>query len=245
VWFDPGTRRAYNFDGSYDSKAVFIEGFYGVTDRLDVGAQIPYFDQMSDDATRSEPPTDSGFSDLRLKAKLRLIENPVVLSLTGAVKFPTGDFVNEDGLIPVGEGQWDFDFGAEVGRSFWPLPIYVATAYVYRLRRENTEILRDPGEETLINAEVGYNLTPNLLLATKLELLRGGAGSDFGIESTSLIKRITYIAPTLSYAVYGHTAAELAMRFSINGRNFPAGKQITLGISSEFDLNQWIGRALH
>ena len=104
-WFDPGTRRTYNFDGSYDSKAVFIEGFYGVTDRLDIGAQIPYFDQKFQDATRDEPPTDSGFSDLRVMAKYRLLERPLVLTLKSAVKFPTGDFVNEDGLIPVGEGE--------------------------------------------------------------------------------------------------------------------------------------------
>ena len=212
VWFDPGTRRPYNLDGSYDSKAVFIEGFYGVTDRFDIGAQIPYFDQKFQDATRDELPTDSGFSDLRVMAKYRLLERPLVLTLKSAVKFPTGDFVNEDGLIPVGEGQWDFDFGVQVGRSFWPIPAYVAVDYAYRIRRENEEILRDPGEETLINGELGYNVTPKLLLAAKLELLRGGKGTDFGIASTSSIKRIIYLAPTVSYAIHGNTVAEAAAR---------------------------------
>ena len=60
----------------------------------------------------------------------------------------------------------------------------MAVEYAYRIRRENTEILRDPGEERLINREVGYNLTPKLL-ATKLEMLRGGTGTNFGIPSTS------------------------------------------------------------
>ena len=243
-WFDPGTRRPYNFDGSYDSKAVFIEGFYGLTDRLDVGAQIPYFDQKFQDATRVEAPADAGFSDLRLLAKLRLLERPVVLTLKGAIKFPTGDFVNEDGLIPVGEGQWDYDFVVQAGRSFWPLPVYIAADVGYRVRRENEEILRDPGEEWLINGEVGYNVTPELLLATKLELLRGGKGTDFGIPSSSLIKRITYVAPTVSYALHDHTAVEAAMRFSIDGRNFPAGRQFTLGLSTDFDFNGLVARSL-
>lgn len=243
-WFDPGTKRPYNFDGSYESKAVFIEGFYGVTDRLDLGAQIPHFDQTFQDATRSEPPTDSGFSDLRLLAKLRVLQRPAVLTLKGTVKFPTGNFVNEDGLIPVGEGQWDFDFVVQAGRSFWPLPVYVAADVGYRIRRENEEILRDPGEEWLINGEVGYNITPKLLLATKLELLRGGMGTDFGIPSSSSIKRITYVAPTVSYALHERTAVEAAVRFSINGRNFPAGKQITVGMSTGFDLGGFVGRAL-
>ena len=77
-----------------------------------------------------------------------------------------------------------------------------------------------------------------------MELLRGGAGTDFGIQSTSLIKRITYLAPTISYAVHGSTVAEVAMRFSLNGRNFPAGKQITLGMSTDFDLNRLVVNTL-
>ena len=211
---------------------------------MDIGAQIPYFDQKFQDATRSEPPTDSGFSDLRMMAKLRLLERPLVLTLKGAVKFPTGDFVNEDGLIPVGEGQWDFDFGVQAGRSFWPVPAYVAVEYAYRIRRENEEIFRDPGEETLINGEVGYNLMPKLLLAAKLEMLRGGTGTDFGLPLASSIKRITYLAPTVSYTLHGNTVAEAAMRFSLNGRNFPAGNQITFGVSTDFDLNRWVGKTL-
>ena len=41
----PGTRARYDFDGQYESRAVFFESMYGVTDRLDLGLQVPYFDQ--------------------------------------------------------------------------------------------------------------------------------------------------------------------------------------------------------
>ena len=53
--YDAGTRRPYRFGGEYESKAVFIEGFVGITDRLDFGMQIPYFDQKFSDDTRLEP----------------------------------------------------------------------------------------------------------------------------------------------------------------------------------------------
>jgi hypothetical protein len=235
--YDAGTRRPYRFGGEYESKAVFIEGFVGITDRLDLGAQIPYFDQKFSDDTRLEPGADAGFSDLRLLAKFRLTEKPAIVTLKTGVKLPTGEFRNEDGLIPVGEGQSDYDFILQVGRSFWPLPIYANAEVGYRVRTKNQQINRDPGDEWLYNAEVGYNPTDRLLLALKVEALRGGKGTEFGfIRSASLIKRITYISPTVSYHLAGGAALEVAVRSTINGRNFPAGHQLTAGLSSGFDL---------
>ncbi|MBI2503491.1 MAG: hypothetical protein HYW07_09720, partial [Candidatus Latescibacteria bacterium] len=56
-----GTRRPYRFGGRYSSRALFAEGAYGITDRLEAGAQLPYFDQRLTDDTRSEPPAEAGF----------------------------------------------------------------------------------------------------------------------------------------------------------------------------------------
>ena len=235
--FDAGTRRPYRFGGEYESKAIFIEGFVGITDRLDFGMQIPYFDQKFSDDTRLEPGADAGFSDLRLMAKLRLTEKPAIVTLKTAVKMPTGEFRNEDGLIPVGEGQSDYDFIIQVGRSFWPLPIYANADIGYRIRTINEDIDRDPGDEWLFNAEVGYSVSERLLFALKLDALRGGRGTEFGfIRSSSLIKRITYISPTVSYRIAGEAALEVSVRSTINGRNFPAGQQLTAGLSTSFDL---------
>lgn len=234
--FAAGTRRPYRFNGEYDSKVVFLEAFYGVTDRLDLGVQLPFYDQVFDDDTRLEPPSDSGFSDIRLFAKLNALQKPVLVTFKGGVKMPTGDFVNVDGLIPVGEGQWDLDVVVQVARSFWPLPVYANVDIGYRVRLRNDQILRDPGDEWLFNGEVGLNLTRRLLLATKVELLRGAAATDFGFKNTSQIKRITYLSPTIMYNVHGGTTAELAYRFTINGRNFPAGKQLAVGLSQNLDF---------
>ena len=229
---EPGARRPYRFDGKYESRAVFVEGFYGITERFDLGVQIPYFDQQFSDATRDEPPADAGFSDLRLFAKARLIQRPVVFTLKGGVKMPTGNFRNEDGLIPVGEGQWDFDLIGQMGRSLWPLPVYGNVELGYRFRLKNDEIDRDPGDEWFLQAEVGYQLTRRVLLMGKFELLRSDPATDFGLENRSQIKRITYVSPALLVRLAGETALEVGLRYSINGRNFPAGHQVTMGISS-------------
>ena len=92
----------YDFDGRYESSAAFIEGFYGLSDRLDLGVQIPYFDQSFANSTFAEPRGDAGLSDIRVYGKLRLIDQPLIFTLKTGAKMPTGEFKNEDGLIPVG-----------------------------------------------------------------------------------------------------------------------------------------------
>ena len=230
---DPGTRRPYRFNGAYKSKAVFIEGFYGVTNRFDLGIQIPYFDQEFSDDTRDNPPSDAGFSDIRVFAKGRVFQKPVIFTLKTGVKMTTGEFRNEEGLIPVGEGQWDFEFIGQVGRSFWPWPLYGNVDIGYRVRMKNDELERDPGDEWLFNAELGYHITKQLLLMGKLEGLRGDPSIDFDIiENKSQIKRIIYLAPALVYSFHDNVGLELGVRYTLGGQNFPAGYQMTLGLST-------------
>ncbi|MBT3341682.1 MAG: hypothetical protein HN712_20655 [Gemmatimonadetes bacterium] len=230
-----GERRPYRFDGEYDSRAIFFEGFVGLTDWLDLGVQVPYFDQVFDDATRTEAPSAAGLSDLRVFAKTRLLQKPLILTLKLGAKMPTGEFRNEDGLIPVGEGQWDFDVIVQAGRSLWPLPAYANVDVGYRVRTKNDEIDRDPGDEWLVNAEIGAQPRPWLSVALKYEMLRSGKGETFGIRTASLIKRVSYLAPTIGVRVHGDTWLEAAMRSSLGGRNFPAGRQYVVGLSTGFD----------
>lgn len=234
--FPAGTRRPYRFDGEYESRAVFVEAFYGVTDRLDLGVQVPWFDQTLTDLTRPEPPSNPGIGDLRISAKFRLTERPALITLKTVAKIPTADFENEDGLIPAGEGQGDLDFQIQVGRSLWPLPAYANADVGYRVRLKNDEVDRDPGDEWLLNAEVGVNATRRMLLTVKLESLWGAAAVDQGIETNSLKKRITYLAPTALFAIRDGLYAEAALRYTLGGRNFPAGRQFTMGLSTEFEV---------
>ena len=235
-----GTRRPYRFNGEYDSRALFIEGFLGVTDWFDLGVQVPYFDQAFEDDTRSDDPSDKGWSDMRVFAKTRLLQKPLLLTLKLGAKIPTGEFRNEEGLIPVGEGQWDFDVIVQAGRSLWPLPTYANIDVGYRIRKINEEIDRDPGDEWLVNAEIGAQPRSWLTMALKYELLRSGKGETFGIRSATLIKRISYLAPTVAVRIRGDTWVEGAVRTSLGGRNFPAGRQWIIGVSTGFDAGRFL-----
>ena len=233
-WVKTGSRQGYDFDGEYEFKGAFFEGTYGLTDRLDVGFQLPFVSQRFENITQ-EGRTATGWSDLRLTAKLRLLEAPLVLSVKGGAKLPTGKFINEDGLIPVGQGQWDFDFSADLSHSFWPLPLYANLEVGYRVRTINHEVDLDPGDEWFFTGELGYQPFKRLYLVGKIEALRGKEGASFGLRNPSLVSRVTYLSPTLVYKADDDTAIEIGQRHTVNGKNFAAGWQLVLGVSTGFD----------
>ncbi len=240
VLYTPGDRARYRFNGMYDSRAFFFDLHYGITDRLDTGFQIPFYhQQFSDDALLvgfGEPRKAAGFGDVRAFLKFRVAEHPFVAALKVAAKAPTGRFVNEDGIIPVGEGQWDYDFTLQLGRSFWPIPAYANVELGYRLRNKNKEIDRDPGEEFVFLGEVGYSPLENLLLALKLDGIRSRPATILGIKSTSTLKRVTYLSPTVGFGPVGRASIEAALRITLGGQNFPAGRMLVIGISYAGDL---------
>jgi len=229
--YEPGERARYRENGHYDSRALFIDIFYGVTDRFDLGVQIPFFRQKFENVGFRPVSIASGFSDIRGFAKVNVIQKPLVATLKLGFKAPTGNFQNQDGIIPVGEGQWDFDIIAQAGRSFWPIPLYTNFDLGYRLRLKNDAISRDPGDEWFFNAEVGYNPTSKLLLALKIEGIRGKPSRVFNLELSRDVKRITYFAPTLLIGPYQNLSFESSLRISAGGRNFPAGRMWVAGIS--------------
>ncbi len=149
--FSQGARGPYRLDGAYSSRAVFFDLFYGVTDNLNVGIQVPCFRQSFEDAELRAgfggARQSTGFSDIRVFVKHKLIDSPIVSSFKFGFKAPTGEFKNEQGLIPTGEGQWDFDFILQMGRSFWPFRAYTNVDLGYRLRLRNATIDRNPGDE--------------------------------------------------------------------------------------------------
>ena len=233
--YNVGNRARYRFNGKYRSRALFFDLFYGATDRIDVGLQLPFFRQEYQDTPLltgfGEPRRATGFGDFRGFLKVNLLNLPAVGTLKFGFKAPSGEFVNEDGLIPVGEGQWDFDAIVQMGRSFWPAPFYVNGDFGYRLRLRNAEIDRDPGDEWIFLAEAGMQLRRSVLVGIKIHGIRGKAATVFGARIQSDIKKISYISPVISLGPFRGFTLETAMNISVHGRNYPAGWMAVVGLS--------------
>ena len=170
--------------------------------------------------------SSTGIGDVRGSVKLRLVQRPLVLSALDTVKVPTGEYRNVDGLIPVGEGQWDFDLGLSAGRSLWPRAIYINADLGYRFRRANAAVDRDPGDEWFCSAECGWASVVSPAYDGQVrDAARRPAREFGGLANRSQIKRIRYASAVVYFDMDQRTYVEVGARISLGGRNYPAGTQ--------------------
>lgn len=100
----------------------------------------------------------AGFADWTLLGRLRLLENPVVFSLQGGVKVPTGyQRLPENDGPALGTAETDGEIAALLGKSLYPLPFYLTGGGGYRSRGGPLH------DEWFYNFEIGY-ATANLIV---------------------------------------------------------------------------------
>ena len=212
------------------SLAVFFDALYGVTDRLDLWVQVPYFDLNFDDD--ADDRHSSGIGDVRVSARYNLFKlrgGSIPISARFTVKIPVVDFPIDAEIIPVGEGQWDYEAWLEGGASLYPIPAYVVVWAGYRWRALNEETTRDPGDERALLAEIGGTLAGPLGAKVVMDAIFGKNGSIQGINVSGDEREIVYLAPTLTYQLTPSLSLETAARIPVHGKNYPAGSQFTLG----------------
>ena len=228
---DGRKRRFLNSDAESRSSAVFLDALVGVTDRLDLWLQLPYFDlNFDDDAGRRN---SRGIGDVRVSARynlLRLRGGSVPVSARFTAKIPVVDFPIDAEVIPVGEGQWDYEAWLETGVSLWPVPAYAVLWLGYRWRSLNAESTRDPGDERVLLAELGGSLSGPLGAKLTVDALLGKNGSIQGIRVSGDEREIIYIQPSVTYRIRPDLALEVGARMPVRGKNFPAGPQFTVGL---------------
>lgn len=231
-YFLDGERIAYFFDGRNQTRALFFEYVRGITDHLDIKAQLPIFDVSFDDL--SDDRRSRGLGDLRIESRYNLVSNPLVVTLGGAIKFPTGEFINDAEIVPVGEGQYDFDVFAELGRSLWPVQGYVTGKIGYRFRTENQESGIAFGDEILWRAEFGYRFSHRVSSKLLFRGLHGFDASSFGLRIESLRREVIYIEPGAHIDLTPNHGIEVTVPISLRGRNWPAGPVVTINYITVF-----------
>jgi len=233
------TREFLAQDAVSRSNAYFFDALFGVTDRLDVWTQIPYFDLTFDDASGDRNST--GIGDIRLSARYNILElrdGSIPISARFTAKVPVADLTIDAEVIPVGEGQWDYEAWLESGISLWPLPLYSVVWLGYRWRTLNEETTREPGDELTFLAEVGgTELLEGLGGKIVVDGIFGRAGVIQGIPLGPDDRReILYVAPTALYSFTSSTVLEVGVRVPLMGKNFPAGAPLQIGLFHQGSL---------
>lgn len=237
-----GQRTRFFFNGKIANSATYFDFRYGLTDRIEVQFQVPYFDISFKDDVNPERPTTTDFGDIRFGLRYRIPFKPLVTTIRIGAKAPTGFFNVDSEVVPVGDGQWDLEVSAQFGRSFWPIPVYANLAVGYRFRYEPaiTTTNLDPGDEFTLRAEAGLNITKNILIKTALDGFWGQeftaifTDSKFKLPDTE--RAILYFEPGIFWQVLGPVALDASVRFSLSGMNFPAGQVVGFGVSYTFSF---------
>ena len=253
-YMSQSTNEHYDNDGNvgeiparFEARRLYLDVYYGATERIDVGIQLPYITKEFADVDPGHPfyaveeKRESGLGDLRGFAKVNLLQHSgFVGTLKFGVKLPFGDYRPVPEALSLTGGQWDFDAVAQIGRSLWPVPAYANLDLGYRLRgeyKDTDDVDPDrsytPGAEFVFNLEAGYSPMDRLLVALKFEGLAGAeydAISNPGTPET-LSQRVTYLVPTVLVGLHPNLSLEAAARRTMSGRRYFAGSAYTLGIS--------------
>ena len=252
-----GNAVAIPADARYQSQQVYFNVYYGLTDQIDLGLQVPYIsnkfvDKDESNEVATPPPAlepESGIGDLRGFAKINLLQQAgLVGTLKLGFKLPVDDYRPVPEALSITGGQWDFDVVAQLGRSFWPVPMYTNVDLGYRLRGEYTDpaagepdvIDRSytPGAELVFNAEAGYSPMDKLLVALKYQ---GVVGAEYDAISNPgtperISQSVTYLVPTVLIGVHPNLSLEASARMTVSGSRYFAGPTYAVGLSFTGDL---------
>lgn len=220
-----GNRRAFFADGHAISTAAFLTGAVGLAPGLDAWAQLAFQRLRYDDGAMDRVATGLGDARFWLRAApLGWLGSSFPFAVRVGVKLPVGDFNVVSDFIPLGDGQRDWEVVAEAGHSFWPRSAHLSGWVGYRWREENRESLKNHGEELFYFVQAGAR-AGRWGWRIALDGWDGAAGITEGVWVPSFQRDLVQLQPSLLREI-GPGEAELGVRFTLQGRNIPAGRTI-------------------
>ena len=235
---EQGEKRAlFNEGGKSVTSSLYVTGAYGLVDGLDLWAAFPVHRLAFDDiaATRRSV----GFGDPRIYVRVGPEiwggERRIPIAIRGGVKLPVGTFPVDSEIVPLTEGQRDWELILELGHSFYPKPIYLAGWLGYRWRETNTLSERRPGDELLFYIAAGgeaswwgWKIAADGLLGKKWTSL-----TAVEILLSNSERELVQLMPSL-HAGVGTGQLEAGVRIPVHGQNYPAGTTLFLGYFHKF-----------
>jgi hypothetical protein len=222
-----GNRQPFLANGQFDTRSIFLTGAVGLTRGLELWAQLPVHNLSADAA--GDNSTTTGVGDIRFAGRIgsEFFGLNVPLALRAGVKVPGSEFPVDATVLPLTEGQLDFETSLESGGKLGSLPLYVTGWVGYRWRTENQEAARTPGDEAYAHAALGA-LTGDFLFEVAADGLWGRAPLAQGILLVGERRRLIQLIPTVGYRA-GPGRLEFTSQIPVYGRNLPSGIGMTIG----------------
>ncbi|MCY3706251.1 MAG: hypothetical protein OXH08_12270 [Gammaproteobacteria bacterium] len=232
--FSPtGEVRSILLDGHAQTASSFLTLAMGIAPGVDIWVQPSYHRLEFADLVGTR--TSWGFGDTRVfvrTAPLRLLGSDFPFAIRAGTKLPT-DFDSGTDIIPLGDGQRDWEVMGEVGHSFWPRPFYLQAWAGYRWR-EAKEDGGDFGNERFFNVSLGGGGEP-LGFKIQFEGWYGGAFTAPGLGGAGLKREMVRLYPSLLVTA-GPGQVELGSRLPLSGQNLATGPEIVVGYFTRLSI---------
>lgn len=229
-----GDRQPFLANSTFDTRSLYLTGAYGVTDGLEVWGQLPVHSLGVDGDGGAT--TSDGLGDLRGAVRLtpRLFDLDLPVALRAGLKVPGSEFPVDATVLPLTEGQIDFELSVESGWAADELPVYLVGWIGYRWRGPDEEVSYEPGDERFAHAAVGGTAGP-LHLELGLDGLWGGTPIQQGVPVPAGHRRLIQLLPTVGTDV-GPGRLELTVPVPVSGKNLPSSPGFSLGFRTAWGL---------
>lgn len=227
-------------EGHAVNSSVSLTATVGLLPGLDAWMQVPYHRlEFTDSRRRTRRSSGIGDTQLHLRlAPLQRFELEFPLALRGGVKLPVGDFDLDALVIPLGDGQRDWEMMVELGHSFYPFPAYVGGWVGHRWRTENSAIQRDFANEAFFLLQTGGS-GERFGLQAVAEGMKSVESPIFeGIPLPAAKRSLLQITPSLT-AGLGPGVLSGGIRIPVRGRNLPAGPAWVVSYFSRWSLRRF------
>ena len=227
--FGPGGEPERFFAGGRAvTTSLHLTSAVGLVCGMDVWLQLPAHRLVYADAGGRRERVGLGDPRLYLRFGPALFGlEPVPVALRAGVKLPVGDFPVDAEVIPLGEGQRDWEALVELGHAFRDRPLYVMGWVGYRWREANEELAWDPGAEPFAFAAAGGSHR-RFVWKLAAEGWLGRPPTIQGIRLPSARRQFLQALPSLGWRT-SVGVVELGGRLPLAGRNLPAGPALVLG----------------
>lgn len=241
-FFGPdGDTRPLLADGEVVTYSVYATAAIGLLPGLSLWAQLPVHSLRFEDLGGSAEST--GVGDVRAAVRIGgdlFGVTGVPVLLRAGMKVPGQSFPVDATVIPLTEGQVDWELSVEYTRDLVrasplaPAALYGQVWLGYRWRTTNEDAARTPGNEMFARLAAGGLLDP-IRWQIALQTLEGEAPTQQGFRLDGAARRLWVISPSILLDV-GPGRLGLGGQLPVAGRNLPTGPAFDVGY-----LLQWSG----
>lgn len=215
--------------------SAYLTASVGLVRGLEIWGQLPVhrLDVRDEALDRSRV----GLGDPRFSVRMGpelLGLDPVPVSVRAGVKLAGSEFPVDSRVLPLSEGQTDYELALESGVRLGEAMYAVAWAG-HRWRSEDAGSRREPGDERFAHLAVGGDVGA-LRLELGVDALDGGAPRQNGLALPASARRLVQISPTVGWAA-GAGRFQVSAQVPVSGRSLPTGPAVGVGY-----LLAWTGR---